>query len=406
VHDLEVPENLRVPAKVLDLRSLLVDEVRGRLGDLDMFLDGERDGSLESMFEIDPKSGLLLLISSPDRERRSSYQFRVKAVLRNAGANAGSDEDGPKESASKVPVLFYTLYLSSSDTGDNIVSDQIQVNINIGDENDNRPEFLTLGKPPIVASVEARAELGERVSKVEAWDADVGLNADIRYALFGPSSSYFSIDASSGEVAVKRSLANEAGKTFQLEVEARDRQGRKDGQATRIDLVVHVLDSSYQMTLVLSSSSDHVLGDMSNITKMLSDISGFSVHKHFVEGVGAEQTNLRLYAIEDNSLVNADRMARSLSPQLSKAQSLLSPHGLVEVRIGPHLLTTAENLQVSLVEDNLALSEREQDNDSGNGGGIVGGMGSLEIALLGMACAIFFGALIALVTICSIRYKR
>ena len=33
-------------------------------------------------------------------------------------------------------------------------------------------------------------------------------------------------------------------------------------------------------------------------------------------------------------------------------------------------------------------------------------MGSLEIALLGMACAIFFGALIALVTICSIKYKR
>ena len=36
----------------------------------------------------------------------------------------------------------------------------------------------------------------------------------------------------------------------------------------------------------------------------------------------------------------------------------------------------------------------------------MGGMGSLEIALLGMACAIFFGALIALVTICSIKYKR
>ena len=40
-------------------------------------------------------------------------------------------------------------------------------------------------------------------------------------------------------------------------------------------------------------------------------------------------------------LVKADRMARSLSPQLARAQRLLSAHGLVEVRIGPHLLTTA-----------------------------------------------------------------
>ena len=45
-------------------------------------------------------------------------------------------------------------------------------------------------------------------------------------------------------------------------------------------------------------------------------------------------------------------------------------------------------------------------DDKKGGKGGVGGMGSLEIALLGMACAIFFGALIALVTICSIKYKR
>ncbi len=34
------------------------------------------------------------------------------------------------------------------------------------------------------------------------------------------------------------------------------------------------------------------------------------------------------------------------------------------------------------------------------------GLGSLEVALLGLACAVFFGGLIAVVTVCSLRYRR
>ena len=37
------------------------------------------------MFRIDHGSGTLLLTSSPDREQRSSYQLRVRAVLREEG---------------------------------------------------------------------------------------------------------------------------------------------------------------------------------------------------------------------------------------------------------------------------------------------------------------------------------
>ncbi len=171
------------------------------------------------------------------------------------------------------------------------------------------------------------------------------------------------------------------------------------------------------MTLVLSSASDHVIEDMPNITKMLSDISGFTVHQHLVEEIrDLEQTDLHLYAVEANHLVDADRMARSLSPKLYKAENLLAEHGLVEVRIGPHLLTTSDRLEnggerSNVIDGSSALSDKEanddgDDDESEGGSGGVGGMGSLEIALLGMACAVFFGALIALVTICSIRYKR
>ena len=72
----------------------------------------------------------------------------------------------------------------------------------------------------------------------------------------------------------------DAGKTFRLEVEARDRKGRGGALSTRIGFVVHVLDSEYRMTLVLSSPSASVERDMSNITQMLSDVSGFTVREH------------------------------------------------------------------------------------------------------------------------------
>ena len=79
---------------------------------------------------------------------------------------------------------------------------------------------------------------------------------------------------------MRRGLVGDAGKTFRLEVEARDRKGRGGALSTRIGFVVHVLDSEYRMTLVLSSPSASVERDMANITQMLSDVSGFTVRKH------------------------------------------------------------------------------------------------------------------------------
>ena len=272
---LEIPENLRVPIKILDLREELDPAVREQddIGvDFRLTNDG---GEFSDVFRIDHGSGSLLLISSPDREQRSSYQLRVRAVLREDGDF--SSENGPRESASKVPVLFYTLYLNSGVARG--IEEEIVINVNIADKNDNAPEFLSLTRE-IMGAVDSRAELGERIAKAEAWDPDVGLNADLRYFIYGAGSNRFSIGSKSGEVNIKRSLARDAGHTFRLEVEARDRKGRNDALATRIGFVVHVLDSEYRMTLVLSSPSSSVERDMSNITRMLSEASGFTVRKH------------------------------------------------------------------------------------------------------------------------------
>jgi len=143
-----------------------------------------------------------------------------------------------------------------------------------------------------------------------------------------------------------------------------------------------------------------------HILQALTHLSGFEVHSHVVQahagrsddllnevfGGGGERekdnelhndesTDVFLYALESNRLVETDRMIRSLSGQLMKAKKDLSPHNLVEVRAGSYVLSP-----------DSALS--------------AGKMGSLEMVLLGLACAVFFGALIAVVTVCSLRYKR
>ena len=69
---------------------------------------------------------------------------------------------------------------------------------------------------------------------------------------------------------------------------------------------------------------------------------------------------------DELGLVKAKRMARTLSPNLARTQRLLSAHGLVEVRIGPHLLTTAaktasdgSGIDDNVIDGNSALREAE-----------------------------------------------
>ncbi len=50
--------------------------------------------------------------------------------------------------------------------------------------------------------------------------------------------------------------------------------------------------------------------------------------------VNDASTDVFLYALESNSLVETDRMIRSLSKQLARAKEDLEPHNLVEVRAG------------------------------------------------------------------------
>lgn len=80
--------------------------------------------------------------------------------------------------------------------------------------------------------------------------------------------------------------------------------------------------------------------------------------------------------------------SRKLTSQLPEAKARLAQHGLVEIQTGSSVL----NSDPSLASDGSGSSDPV--------------MGSVEIAILGMALAVFFGALVAVVSILCIRAKR
>lgn len=71
----------------------------------------------------------------------------------------------------------------------------------------------------------------------KAWDADLGLNAEIRYTLVSPN-EYFKIQPETGDLELAASIIREAGKSFQMKVEAKDSRGERIGLYSSIGLIV------------------------------------------------------------------------------------------------------------------------------------------------------------------------
>ena len=89
--------------------------------------------------------------------------------------------------------------------------------------------------------------------------------------------------------------------------------------------------------------------------------------------------------------------------KLPSAKSKLSRHGLLEVRAGAHTLMSPSDIKSGSSASSSKTSSPSTDSSASSADG---SMGSLEIAVLAMACAVFFGALIAVVSIFCIKVKR
>lgn len=113
------------------------------------------------------------------------------------------------------------------------------------DENDNAPKFVGNGKP-LVAVIPNTANFGYPVTRVEATDDDVGVNAEIRYSLLNEPFKLFEIDEISGNIRVLGPLAGDQ-RVYGFDVKATDRKGADDGKSNIVNVFVSFIRSLHSL---------------------------------------------------------------------------------------------------------------------------------------------------------------
>ncbi|KAM4594440.1 protocadherin Fat 4 [Fundulus diaphanus] len=116
----------------------------------------------------------------------------------------------------------FVFQIEAKETNEPKHSATAQVAINLLDENDNSPIFSS---SKYEGSVFGNQTVGMLVVKVEAEDADAGRNGEIQYSIeFGNSDGYFSLNSSTGEIRLAKTIPLEENRVleFPLYITARD----------------------------------------------------------------------------------------------------------------------------------------------------------------------------------------
>lgn len=110
-----------------------------------------------------------------------------------------------------------------------------EVEILISDINDNSPQFL-MGQYSVTLPEDV--EVGTLVTKVHAYDKDLGINRKVRYSLVDNLKDQFDITPDSGIVTLRAPLDRETKSSYTLEVRATDLGSSSHWSQATIQLTV------------------------------------------------------------------------------------------------------------------------------------------------------------------------
>ncbi|XP_047439870.1 cadherin EGF LAG seven-pass G-type receptor 2 isoform X3 [Mugil cephalus] len=191
MYQVAVAENKPAGTSVVVLKAVDVDE--GEAGRLEYFIEALFDSRSNSLFAVDPASGVVSTIEVLDRETKDTHVFRVTAV----------DHGTPRRTG------MATLTITVSDT------------------NDHDPVFE---QQDYKESIRENLEIGYEVLTVRATDGDAPVNGNILYHVLNSNGSndVFEIDSRSGVIRTKGLVDREEVESYMLLVEAND-QGRDPG---------------------------------------------------------------------------------------------------------------------------------------------------------------------------------
>ncbi|XP_056294836.1 protocadherin alpha-3-like [Pseudoliparis swirei] len=164
-------------ASVFSVKAFDRDETDNALISYHILRDGSKDNRVTSFLNINTENGDILALKSFDFESLKTFQFQVVA----------------------------------SDSGTPSLSSNVTVNVFILDKNDNAPVILypvsSNGSAEGVEQVPRNVNAGHLVTKVRAYDADIGYNGWLLFSLQEVTDhSLFGLDRYTGQIRTLRSF--------------------------------------------------------------------------------------------------------------------------------------------------------------------------------------------------------
>uniref|UniRef100_A0A2K5NBY5 FAT atypical cadherin 1 n=1 Tax=Cercocebus atys TaxID=9531 RepID=A0A2K5NBY5_CERAT len=182
---------------------------------------------------------LIMQISATDADIRSNAEMTY--TLLGSGAEKFQLNPDTGELKTSAPLdreeqAVYHLLVRATDRGGRFC--QASIVLTLEDVNDNAPEFSA---DPYAITVFENTEPGTLLTRVQATDADSGLNRKILYSLIDSADGQFSINELSGIIQLEKPLDRELQAVYTLSLKAVD-QGLPRRLTATGTVVVSVLD--------------------------------------------------------------------------------------------------------------------------------------------------------------------
>ncbi|XP_050323376.1 cadherin-89D [Bactrocera neohumeralis] len=379
-HEVQVLENNMAPLQLIKINitnglnpevfrwSLIIEET------------DEENFDAQPLFELDPKTTTLFALKSFDRELKSRYQLRVRADRLN-----------------REPRNYARIsYPVTDERVDGLDPNECRIIVNIQDENDNEPRFKSAGQA-IIAVVPRTATFGYPVTIVKAFDADEGINAEIRYRLLNEPSRLFGIDELTGKIRLIGIIPMDQ-RVYGFDVKATDRGGADDGRSSIVNVFVYIIDEARQVRIVVAGKPVEVEQRIDALMHVLSEAIQMDVRVRLLEPhVGGLEpaTDAYIYAVDyrTNAILEMEQLQELLAGLQLDALQLQQQQGkdgnYDHKKIMPRIIELAEFGQLT--------------HNTPHSGNFISGLEIVSIVLI-VLCGI--GAtMIALCFLC-LRQKR
>ncbi|KAG1931272.1 protocadherin alpha-3-like [Pimephales promelas] len=224
-------ENAPLGTVVIKINATDLDD--GINGEIEYSLGDNLDGKIHDLFKLDKNTGELQVKGNIDFEETDVFKLDVQAsdkgqppLITEAELNikvTDVNDNSPEieiTSLSSVisenanpgtAIALISVSDKDSDSGSPSLSSNVTVNVFILDQNDNVPVILypvsANGSAEGVEEIPRNVNAGHLVTKVRAYDADIGYNGWLLFSLPEVSEhSLFSLDRYTGQIRTLRSF--------------------------------------------------------------------------------------------------------------------------------------------------------------------------------------------------------